>query len=137
MSRKSKTTQRESTKAAAKKGGKKSKTEQGAAPVATETVAAADATQAPASEKKARKAKAAKPKRVSALDAAAQVLQAERTPMACKALIEAMTIQGLWSSPGGKTPEATLYSAISREITKKGAQARFKKAERGLFAFNG
>jgi hypothetical protein len=31
----------------------------------------------------------------------------------------------------------TVYSAIAREITTKGAQSRFVKAERGKFARNG
>jgi len=37
----------------------------------------------------------------------------------------------------GKTPHATLYSAIIREIATKGSEARFKKADRGLFAASG
>lgn len=38
------------------------------------------------------------------------------------------------SSPGGKTPDRTLYAAIAREIVAKGAQSRFRKVERGKFA---
>lgn len=49
-------------------------------------------------------------------------------------MIAAMSAKGYWSSPGGKTPSATLYSAILREITTKGASSRFVKAERGKFA---
>ena len=80
------------------------------------------------------KAKAdAKPKKTSALDAAAKVLAESKEPMAAKQLIDAMAAQGLWTSPGGKTPHATLYSAILREINTKGQKARFKKAERGKF----
>jgi hypothetical protein len=56
--------------------------------------------------------------------------------MACKELIEAMEKKGLWTSPGGKTPAATLYSAILREINAKGKEARFKKTDRGHFAIN-
>ena len=33
----------------------------------------------------------------------------------------------------GKTPHATLYAAMLREIAKKGDAARFRKADRGLF----
>ena len=77
--------------------------------------------------------KAPKPKRVSALDAAAQVLAASEVPMRAKEMIAAMEAKGLWRSPGGKTPEATLYAAIIREIAAKGAAARFKKHERGVF----
>ena len=48
-------------------------------------------------------------------------------------LIEAMAERGLWSSPNGKTPAATLYAAILREISTKGVAARFRKVDRGLF----
>ncbi len=74
-----------------------------------------------------------KPKRVSALDAAAQVLAASEVPMRAKEMIARMEAKGLWKSPGGKTPEATLYAAIIREIAAKGTAARFKKHERGVF----
>jgi hypothetical protein len=78
-----------------------------------------------------------KPKRVSALDAAAQVLSASDKPLRAKEMIEAMATQGLWASPNGKTPEATLYAAILREIGTKGDAARFRKVERGQFEFSG
>ena len=98
------------------------------------------ATKKPTSKKGAAKKppaqKEAKPKRVSALDAAAQVLRKAAKPMTSKALIAAMAEQGLWSSPNGKTPHATLYAAMLREIGAKGAAARFKKVDRGQFAFN-
>lgn len=77
--------------------------------------------------------KPVKPKLVSALDAAAQVLAASEVPMRAKEMIAAMEAKGLWKSPGGKTPEATLYAAIIREIAAKGTAARFKKHERGVF----
>ena len=54
--------------------------------------------------------------------------------MTTKAMIEAMGAKGYWSSPAGKTPAATLYSAILREITTKGDKSRFTKTERGKFA---
>ena len=77
--------------------------------------------------------KEAKPKRVSALDAAAQVLATSEVPMRAKELIAAMEKKGLWTSPGGKTPHATLYAAMIREIAALGDKARFKKHERGVF----
>ena len=76
-----------------------------------------------------------KPKRVSALDAAAQVLAKAGQPMRAKELITAMAEQGLWSSPAGKTPHATLYAAMMREALDKGNTARFRKTGRGHFAF--
>ncbi len=85
-----------------------------------------------------RKAKTgdAKAKRLSALDAAATVLRKSATPMRATELITAMAEQGLWSSPKGKTPHATLYAAMCREINAKGSDARFTKVDRGQFAFN-
>ena len=90
----------------------------------------------PVPEKKTRTRKPAaepKAKRVSALDAAAQVLRDAGTSMRAKEMIDVMAEQGLWTSPNGKTPEATLYAAIIREISTKGDAARFRKTERGLF----
>lgn len=72
--------------------------------------------------------------KVSALDAAAKVLAETREPMTAKALIEQMAAKGYWTSPGGATPHATLYAAMIREIANKGADARFAKTDRGLFA---
>ncbi len=79
---------------------------------------------------------AAKPKRLSTLDAAAEVLRKPGEPMNTKAMIAAMAEQGLWQSPGGKTPHATLYAAILREINAKGDAARFRKVDRGWFMLN-
>jgi hypothetical protein len=84
---------------------------------------------------KAAKTKKAKPDgKMSALDAAAKVLADAGEPMNTKAMIEVMAAKNLWTSPGGATPWATLYSAIAREINEKGADARFVKVERGHFA---
>ncbi|MBY0313656.1 MAG: winged helix-turn-helix domain-containing protein [Phycisphaerales bacterium] len=88
---------------------------------------------APKTPKAPKPAKEPKPKRVSALDAAAQVLAASEVPMRAKEMIAAMEAKKLWTSPGGKTPEATLYAAIIREIAAKGTASRFKKHERGVF----
>jgi len=76
------------------------------------------------------------PKHRSALDAAAQVLAQAGRPMRVRELVAAMAGQGLWTSPAGKTPEATLYAAIIREMATKGDAARFRKVERGQFEFN-
>ena len=95
---------------------------------------AADAT--PTKPAKAKKTKEPKAKKVGALDAAAQVLAASKEPMNCKEMIEAMAKKALWTSPGGKTPHATLYSAILREIATKAKESRFTRTERGKFAAN-
>ena len=72
--------------------------------------------------------------KLSALDAADKVLAEVGEPMTAKAMIDAMAAKGYWTSPGGQTPQATLYAAIIREITKKGVEARFQKVDRGQFA---
>jgi hypothetical protein len=77
------------------------------------------------------------PKKLSALDAALKVLSESATPLTTKAIVEAMAAKGYWSSPGGKTPAATLYSAILREIDVKKDASRFRKAAKGLFEASG
>ena len=91
---------------------------------------------ADSSEAKATKKSKATPKekRLSAIDAAAKVLTEASEPMNAKQLIDAIVTKGYWTSPAGKTPHATLYSAILREIKAKGSDARFAKADRGKFA---
>ena len=54
--------------------------------------------------------------------------------MTCKELIGAMAAKGYWTSPGGKTPEATLCAAVWREVAVKGQQSRFVKTSPGRFA---
>jgi len=86
-------------------------------------------------EKKATRAKtgAQGEKPMSGLDAAAKVLAEAGEPLSCKAIVERAFEKGYWQSEG-KTPAATIYAAILREIQKKGDEARFVKAGRGLFA---
>jgi HB1, ASXL, restriction endonuclease HTH domain len=73
-------------------------------------------------------------KKLSAIDAAVKVLTEAGTSMSCQEMIQAMAEKGYWTSPGGKTPAGTLYSAILRELQTKGTAARFRKTERGKFA---
>src|SRR5262245_3565520 len=114
-------------------------------PVTKENAMSKKSTKKPATKTtKAAKPRAAKkpaaetkPKRISALDAAATVLKANGGAMRSGEMIAAMAEQGLWSSPNGKTPHATLYAAILREIGAKGKDARFRKTERGKFEYGG
>lgn len=87
-----------------------------------------------ATRKEAPKAEPKKARKMGALDAAAIVLADAGKPMRSKDLIAEMAKRGLWTSPGGKTPEATLYAAILREIGAKGTAARFTRAGKGEFA---
>jgi hypothetical protein len=118
------------TMATTKKTSKKSATKTTKAPKAAKQLKAAK-------PKAAKPAGDAKPKRVSALDAAAEVLKKAGKPMRSQEMITAMAEQGLWTSPAGKTPHATLYAAILREIGAKGDAARFRKTDRGLFEYAG
>jgi len=72
-------------------------------------------------------------KRASGLDAAARVLAEAGEPLNCKTIVERALEKGYWKT-NGKTPQATVYAAIIREIAKKGDTARFVKTERGKFA---
>ena len=71
-------------------------------------------------------------KKLSCVKAALRVLADSAEPMNAQELITAMVDQGLWESPGGKTPHATLYSAILRDM-KRGDESRFVKTDRGRF----
>ena len=72
--------------------------------------------------------------KMSGLDAAAKVLADHGKPMSCKVMVEAMLAQKLWTT-GGKTPDATIYSSIIREISTKKEASRFRKVDRGQFEF--
>lgn len=73
--------------------------------------------------------------RLSAADAAAKVLGEAGGPLDCKTIFERSSAKGYWTS-SAPTPAATIYSAIFREIEKKGDRARFRKAEPGKFTLN-
>ncbi len=111
--------------------GKKAKKATTSAPVGTKS------TEASKVLPKAPKADTGKPrgdgaKRASGLDAAAKILAKAVEPLSCKAITKHMIGQGLWQTKG-KTPAATIYSAIIREIAAKGQASRFKKVDRGRF----
>ncbi len=78
---------------------------------------------------------AEKVKKVSGLDAAAQVLKDAGKPMGFKEITDGAIAKG-WKT-NGKTPQATLYAAAIREIAAKGKKARFRKTERGMFEHSG
>jgi len=80
-----------------------------------------------------RAASASTDKPMSLLDAAAAVLADATEPLNVRQIMEQVTQRGLWSSPKGKTPWATLAAAILRECKAKGDAARFEKAARGKY----
>jgi hypothetical protein len=72
-------------------------------------------------------------KPLSGLDSAALVLREAGEPMDAQALIARILERGLWKTEG-KTPAATIYAAMIREIKAKGSSSRFQKVDRGRFA---
>ena len=97
---------------------------------------AKDAKKVPGRDRGERGAKGAKQARNSLLNLAAEVLAETGEPMNCKEMVERVLATGLWKTKG-RTPSATLYSAILRETQTKGNAARFRKAERGKFVVAG
>lgn len=141
-SKKTTTTKASATPAKAAKRTKASDAQREAAVAQAQTAdAAANASAvapAPAKTGKAKTPKTpkeAKAKKTSGLDAAAMVLKDAGHPMRCKEMVETMLTKGMWKTDG-KTPAATIYAAIIREIAEKGADARFKKTDRGMFTTN-
>ena len=81
------------------------------------------------------KKSAKKDGKMSGLDAAAKVLTDAGTAMSCADIVKTALAKGYWTT-NGKTPAATIYAAIIREIAQKGATSRFAKADRGTFKIN-
>ncbi len=97
-------------------------------PAATKT---ASAKTAPAKKATAKRSSS----RPSGLDLAAKVLAEAGEPLGAKDIAKRVIAAG-WAT-SGKTPHATLYAAIAREITVKGSDSRFAKTGRGLFEATG
>lgn len=80
------------------------------------------------------KAKPPKDKKLTQLDAAEKVLDNnDGKPLSTQELVMKMAEQGLWESPEGKTPAATLYVRMHKEEQAKGKQSRFKKVGPNMF----
>lgn len=74
------------------------------------------------------------PKQLSLVDAAYEVLKAERRPMNAAEMARLAVERGLWTAQGGKTPAQTLYYARIFEEMRHARRPRFRKASvRGLF----
>ncbi len=87
-----------------------------------------------ATEAEKERSKGGKPSgKMSALDAAHEVLQEQGREMKVKEITDLAISSGKWS-PAGKTPVATLSAAVQMDIIKRGNDSRFVKTGRGLFA---
>jgi hypothetical protein len=114
--KKSTTTKTRKAKAPAKPAAEATDTAQVAAPATAPTAPAAAPT-----------------KRLSGLDAAALVLRDAGEPLNAQDLLARILERGLWTT-AGKTPAATLYAAMLREVQAKGSASRFQKVDRGRFS---
>jgi len=128
-----KTTRKKTTKKATKKTAKKVAKKTGAKGTKARSLRERAGDSAGGRAMRIHRNLADKPKRVSLLDAAATVLADAKAPMQAKQIVEAVVERGLWKPGAGKTPHATLYAAMTREIAAKGAASRFRKVDRGQF----
>ena len=75
----------------------------------------------------------AKPKKISGLTAAFMVLVDVNKELGVKEIVHIAAEKGWWKSEA-KTPAATVYAAIIREIAAKGDKSRFRRGKaRGTF----
>ena len=72
---------------------------------------------------------------MSALDAAAAVLQDAGKPLHYREITERMLTRKLWST-SGKTPWDTVHGGLAVDIKNRGPASRFVRAGPGLFALN-
>ena len=80
---------------------------------------------------------AAQRRNLSLVDAAVEVLRAEKRPMGVKELVKLATERGLWIPTKAKTPEQSLYGGLYLEM-KNSSHPRIKKsAEKGRFELLG
>jgi len=106
-------TKKTTKKTGTKSSGKATSATLAKQPVKKKLTAAERKARAAGTGKKAKaapKEKPAKPKKLSLIDAAAQVLGESKEPMNCKQMVEQVTAKKLWST-NAATPHATLYTA--------------------------
>jgi len=89
---------------------------------------------APPKVKPAAEKKSGRPRGI--LDAAVIVLADADGPLTPAVIVDRALKRGLWSTKG-KTPAATLYAAIIREIAGKGQVSRFRKTAPNTFELTG
>mgnify|MGYP001329943638 CR=1 FL=1 len=75
-------------------------------------------------------------KKLTMLDAAAQVLKTAGHPMTIKEILDAMQTSGFWAPGKGLTPDRTLISGIGVETRRK-PNPRFRKTAPGKFEYAG
>lgn len=74
--------------------------------------------------------------RMTALNAAAEVLREAGMPLHIKSITDRIIERGLWKT-NGKTPWWSVNSRIGSEIANKGERSRFRRVKRAVYEFNG
>jgi hypothetical protein len=115
----------------AKKGSKSAKTATKKAPSRTKKAPSSKAEKNPSKTPNA--PRKGRDGQMSMVEAAIVILKKAGKPLGTKEMVEKMGAQGLWKSPRGKTPHATLYARLLTEIQDKGKESRFDRPERGKF----
>lgn len=90
----------------------------------------------PAPAEPATPALVATEKKLSMLDAAAQVLKDAGHPMKINDILDAMQTSDIWTPGKGLTPDRTIIAGISVEMKKK-PHPRFRKTAPGTFEYVG
>ena len=72
-------------------------------------------------------------KNLSLVDAAIEVLRAEKRPMGAKALVRLAVERGLWIPTKAKTPDQSLYGGLYLEMKNSRSPRVKKSAEKGKF----
>ena len=75
------------------------------------------------------------PQKLTAIDAAYEVLAAAGEPLHSNQIAERMIAQGLWTTKGA-TPGQTVASCIAVDIQANGPASRFQRIGRGAFTVN-
>lgn len=109
---------------AAKPGAKRKPTSKSARKPSTKRAAAQPTDAKPTKARRKRS-------KLSGLDMAAMVLAEAGEPLRSKEIARRVIAKG-WKT-NGKTPYATLYAAMLREIAGRGSDSRFAKTGRGEF----
>ena len=80
---------------------------------------------------------AKEPRKPGILAIAADILAKTKKAMTAKEIVDHALENKMWET-NGATPGATLYSALIRDVAKKGSESRFMRAEKkGMFCAAG
>ena len=118
-----------------KAGGEAAKAEE--PPKAEDTVEEGEAPASDGGDAQEATADAKSRKNLSLVDAAIEVLKAEKRPMGAKELVRLAVERGLWIPTKAKTPDQSLYGGLYLEMKNSKSPRVRKSAEKGRFELIG